>query len=183
MAYPSARVSWAHLGPCGRWWYTGRPGRPGLLVCQARSRAPGEVGCPAQNSLWEGPARATATILLRVGEPRTVCPPRSHRLMSQPPGAGSGPAYQDILRVVGLGGPVWDAPHATIPVAELLTEGSVLRLRVATAVGVMEGDIEEERPAQEEGSWWAGSVPGCSSPAGPAFPNLPLAQGAWACVP
>lgn len=62
------------------------------------------------------------------------------------------PSYQHILRVVDLGRPVWDTPHAAFPVAKLLAEGSVLGLRVPTAVRVVEGDIEEERPGGGEGS-------------------------------
>lgn len=57
-----------------------------------------------------------------------------------------GPSYHHILRVVGLGCPVWNAPHATLPIAELLTEGSILGLGVPAAVGVMESHIEEEWP-------------------------------------
>lgn len=60
---------------------------------------------------------------------------------------GEGPSYQHILGVVGLGGPVWDPPHATLPIAKLLAEGPILGLGVPAAVGVMEGDIEEEGPA------------------------------------
>lgn len=51
-----------------------------------------------------------------------------------------------ILRVVGLGGPVWNSPHATLPIAKLLTERPILWLGVPAAVGVMEGNIEEKRP-------------------------------------
>lgn len=60
---------------------------------------------------------------------------------------GEGSSYLHILRVVGLRGPVWDLPHATLSIAKLLTEGPVLWLGVPAAVGVVEGDIEEERPA------------------------------------
>lgn len=59
-----------------------------------------------------------------------------------------GSSYQHILWVIGLGGPVWDPPHAALPIAKLLTEGPVLGLGVPAAVGVMKGDIEEERPAR-----------------------------------
>lgn len=57
-------------------------------------------------------------------------------------------SYQHVLWVVGLRGPVWDPPHAALPIAKLLTEGPVLGLGVPTAVGVVEGDVEEEGPAQ-----------------------------------
>lgn len=60
---------------------------------------------------------------------------------------GEGPFYLHILWVVGLGGPVWNPPHATLPIAKLLTERPILWLGVPAAVGVMEGDIQEERPA------------------------------------
>lgn len=61
-------------------------------------------------------------------------------------GTLQGSPYHHILRVVDLGCPVWNAPHSTLPVAELLTEGSVLGLGVPTAVGVMESHVEEEGP-------------------------------------
>lgn len=57
-----------------------------------------------------------------------------------------GPSYHHILRVVGLGCPVWDAPHAALSIAKLLAEGSILGLGVPAAVGVMESHVEEERP-------------------------------------
>lgn len=71
-----------------------------------------------------------------------------------------GPSYHHILRIIDLGCPVWNAPHATLPVAELLTEGSVLGLGVPTAVGVMEGHIEEEGPECGGGESVWGSRPG-----------------------
>lgn len=54
--------------------------------------------------------------------------------------------YQHILRAVGLGRPVRDPPHATLSVAELLTEDPVLGLGVPAAVRVVESDVEEEGP-------------------------------------
>ena len=63
---------------------------------------------------------------------------------------GEGPSYLHILWVVGLGGPVWNPPHATLPIAKLLTECPVLWLGVPAAVGVMEGNREEKRPAGGE---------------------------------
>lgn len=66
-------------------------------------------------------------------------------------GTWEGPSYQHILGVIGLGSPVWYPPHAALPVAKLLTEGPVLGLGVSTAVGIVEGDIEEEGPVRERG--------------------------------
>lgn len=66
-----------------------------------------------------------------------------------------GAPYLHILGIVDLWGPVWDAPHAALPVAELLAEGPVLGLGVPAAVGVVEGDIQEEGPARG-----GSSVPG-----------------------
>lgn len=61
-------------------------------------------------------------------------------------------SYQHVQRVIGLGGPVWDPPHAALPIAKLLAEGPELGLGVPTAVGVMEGDVQEEGPARGGGA-------------------------------
>lgn len=62
-----------------------------------------------------------------------------------------GPSYHHILKAIDLGCPVWNVPHSTLPVAELLTEGSILGLGVPTAVRVMESHVEEEGPECSEG--------------------------------
>lgn len=93
---------------------------------------------------------------------RTVCVSWKH---------SKGPSYLHILGVIGLRRPVWNEPHATLPVAKLLTEGSVLGLGVPAAVGVMESHIEEEGPGcGEEVSVGVGSRPGrCLDPKRASF--------------
>lgn len=43
----TAPVTGTHLGPCGRWWCTGRLGLLGLPVCLGQSKAPEEA------DMWE----------------------------------------------------------------------------------------------------------------------------------
>lgn len=44
--------------------------------------------------------------------------------------------------------PVWDPTHSSLPIAKLLTKGSILGLGVATTVGIMESNVEKERPKE-----------------------------------
>lgn len=57
----------------------------------------------------------------------------------------SGGADLHLFRCVILRFPVGNPAHPHLAVAKLLAEGSVLGLRVSTAVGVMEGHVEEKR--------------------------------------
>lgn len=54
-----------------------------------------------------------------------------------------------LLRAVELWLPVRNPAHAALSIAEFLTEGPVLGLGVPTAMWVVEGDVEEERPRGE----------------------------------
>lgn len=58
----------------------------------------------------------------------------------------SGETDLDLLRCVVLRLPVGYSAHPHFAVPKLLAEGSVLGLRVSTAVGVMEGHVEEKWP-------------------------------------
>lgn len=68
-----------------------------------------------------------------------------------PPTAPCSPtgSHLHFLRAVELWLPVGDPAHATLSIAEFLTEGPVLGLGVPAAVGVVEGNVKEERP----GDW------------------------------
>lgn len=69
-----------------------------------------------------------------------------------PPTAPCSPTgpHLHFLRAVELRLPVGDPAHATLSIAEFLTEGPVLGLGVPAAVGVVEGNIKEERPGDRE---------------------------------
>lgn len=48
--------------------------------------------------------------------------------------------------MVELRFPIWDPAHSRLPIAKFLTEGSILRLGMTTAMGIMESHIKEKRP-------------------------------------
>ena len=114
------------------------------LVCRLRRREPDPVGLLLNVLTSHAPPG---------GGPGCQAPSRFTRRKKGKRASwrhGGGLSYHHVLWVIGLGGPVWDPPHAAVPVAKLLTEGPVLGLGVPTAVGVVEGDVEEEGPARGE---------------------------------
>jgi len=81
-------------------------------------------------------------------------PTQPHLALCGPTGS-----HLHLLWVVELWLPVRDPAHATLSVAEFLAKGPVLGLGVPAAVGVVEGDVEEERPRDGEGG--GGAAKGC----------------------
>lgn len=59
--------------------------------------------------------------------------------------AGVGRTDLYLLRSVMNRLPVWYTSHSRLSVSKLLTEGSILGLRVSAPVGVVEGHVQEKR--------------------------------------
>lgn len=78
-------------------------------------------------------------------------------------------SHLHLLWVVELWLPVRDPAHATLSIAEFLTKGPVLGLGVPAAVGVVEGDVEEERPEDGKGGGGHGAAQRCPHPPRPSL--------------
>lgn len=50
--------------------------------------------------------------------------------------------------IIVLGLPIGDPAHSGLPIAKFLAEGSILGLGVATAVRIMESNVEKKRPEE-----------------------------------
>lgn len=130
--------------------------------CPLTVMAVTEVGASLQPAwLWQRLLKCAAPI-----RPRTV--PYSPMQPRIAPCSPTG-SHLHLLRAVELWLPVRDPAHAALPIAKFLTKGPILGLGVPAAVGVVEGNVEEERPRDGEGGDGGGVAKGCPPPPRPSL--------------
>lgn len=107
--------------------------------------------------------QASSYRLLLLAECRT-----SQRALSK---ATSPWSHLYLIWAIVLGLPVWDPAHSHLPISKFLTEDSVLGLRVATAVRIVECNVKEKRPMRGQ------RKKGLRSKTISRFPSLSLRKG------